>query len=281
MIDRILSALVALSLALLVWLYARSRDQEILDNVTLPCRSAWPRTTPIITAWKSADPARPWYRSAARRTASANCAARSNATNCTSTSVLTVPEEHRNESRYSDTVHIDASDVPAPPGVTPIVAEGRNRIPVTVRRMVTRPLPVRFDALQEDPAGPVVLDPPVVLVTGPQEVLDHVRDHPDAAVGTADAAGQRPAHRRRRRPRRPRPGTGRPARSGGPVQGHGQGAAAAPQGIRPAGRADPFPLPGQLSRCGRSSSTTAPAASPSASPGRSRTSRPKYTHSSI
>src|SRR5437588_5108104 len=36
MIDRILSSLVALSLALLVWLYARSRDQEILDNVTLP-----------------------------------------------------------------------------------------------------------------------------------------------------------------------------------------------------------------------------------------------------
>jgi hypothetical protein len=36
MIDRILSILVALSLALLIWLYARSRDQEILDNVTLP-----------------------------------------------------------------------------------------------------------------------------------------------------------------------------------------------------------------------------------------------------
>ncbi len=36
MIDRILSSLVALSLAFLVWLYARSRDQEILDNVVLP-----------------------------------------------------------------------------------------------------------------------------------------------------------------------------------------------------------------------------------------------------
>src|SRR4051812_19602846 len=36
MIDRMLSGLVALSLALLVWLYARSRDQEILDNVPIP-----------------------------------------------------------------------------------------------------------------------------------------------------------------------------------------------------------------------------------------------------
>jgi hypothetical protein len=36
MLDRLLSALVALCLAFLVWLYARSRDQEILDNVPLP-----------------------------------------------------------------------------------------------------------------------------------------------------------------------------------------------------------------------------------------------------
>ena len=31
MIDRCLSLFVAVSLALLVWLYARSRDQEVLD----------------------------------------------------------------------------------------------------------------------------------------------------------------------------------------------------------------------------------------------------------
>src|SRR6516162_8525143 len=36
MVDRIVSLVVALSLALLVWLYARSRDQEILDNVPIP-----------------------------------------------------------------------------------------------------------------------------------------------------------------------------------------------------------------------------------------------------
>src|SRR5437764_2591432 len=36
MIDRLLSATVALSMAFLVWLYMRSRDQEILDNVPVP-----------------------------------------------------------------------------------------------------------------------------------------------------------------------------------------------------------------------------------------------------
>ena len=36
MIDRLLSVVVAVSLALLVWLYARSREQETLDNVAVP-----------------------------------------------------------------------------------------------------------------------------------------------------------------------------------------------------------------------------------------------------
>ena len=36
MLDRILSSLVALSLALMVWLYLRSRDHEMLDDVPIP-----------------------------------------------------------------------------------------------------------------------------------------------------------------------------------------------------------------------------------------------------
>jgi hypothetical protein len=178
MIDRILSILVALSLALLIWLYARSRDQEILDNVTLPVQ--------ISLAEGDADHYSLEVNGASQAVASFSGPAdrihelrgEVQRNELRIEVVLTVPEAHRNESRYSDTVHIDASRVPAPPGVTPIISESRNRIPVTVRHLVTRPLPVRFDALQEEPAGPVVLDPPVVLVTGPQEVLDHIRAIP-------------------------------------------------------------------------------------------------------
>src|SRR6516162_5342201 len=36
MFDRLISSLVALGLAFLVWLYVRSRDQETLDNVPIP-----------------------------------------------------------------------------------------------------------------------------------------------------------------------------------------------------------------------------------------------------
>ena len=178
MIDRILSSLVALSLALLVWLYARSRDQEILDNVTLPVQISLAEGEADHYSLEVAglSQAVVSFSGPADRIHELRGEVQRNELHIDA--VLTVPEEHRNEGRYADTVHIDASQVPAPPGVTPIVAEGRNRIPVTVRRMVTRPLPVRFDALQEEPGGPVVLDPPVVMVTGPQEILDHVRAIP-------------------------------------------------------------------------------------------------------
>ena len=36
MLDRLISCLMALSLAFLVWLYARGREQESLDNVPIP-----------------------------------------------------------------------------------------------------------------------------------------------------------------------------------------------------------------------------------------------------
>jgi hypothetical protein len=178
MIDRILSLLVALSLALLVWLYARSRDQEILDNVTLPVQVSLAEVEADHYSLEvnGSGQAVVSFSGPSDRIRELRGEIQRNELHIEA--VVTVPEDHRNESRYSDTVHIDASQVPAPPGVTPIVTEGRNRISVTVRRMVTRPLPVRFDALQEESAGPVVIDPAVVLVTGPQEVLDHIRAIP-------------------------------------------------------------------------------------------------------
>ena len=47
MLDRLLSFLVAVSLALLVFLYTRSRDQDTLDNVTVPVK--------IVVATRQAD----------------------------------------------------------------------------------------------------------------------------------------------------------------------------------------------------------------------------------
>src|SRR5262249_30607522 len=92
---------------------------------------------------------------------------------------LTAPEERSEEGhyldRYLDTVHIDTTDVQVPPGVTTMVVEGRNRIPVTLHRLVERRLPVRVDSALEERAGQITLEPANVLVRGPQEVLDKAR----------------------------------------------------------------------------------------------------------
>jgi hypothetical protein len=178
MFDRMLSGLVALSLALLVWLYARSRDQEILDNVPVPVHVALASSqaeqysleltgSPQVMVSFSGSPSRIRELRGILQRGELRV-----------DYVLTVPEDRLHESRYSDTIHIEAGDVHAPPGVTPIVVEGRNRIAVTLHRLIERRLPVRFDNTQDESPGAIVLEPPSVLVRGPQEVLDKVRSIP-------------------------------------------------------------------------------------------------------
>jgi hypothetical protein len=94
------------------------------------------------------------------------------------TLTVTVPEERLGGSRYSDTLLIDSANIHVPAGVTTLIDEGRNRIPVTLHRLVERRLPVRAESDEAGPTGPVEVDPPTVLVRGPQEVLDRTRTLP-------------------------------------------------------------------------------------------------------
>ncbi len=178
MVDRLISSLVALSLAVLVWLYARSRDQEMLDNVPIPVQITLAPgqadhydlelTGPAqILASFTGPPSRirelrTWLRRGEMRVQVS----------------LAVPEDRQNEGRYLDTVRIDAADLHPPPGVRALLVEERNRIPVTLRRLVERRLPVRLDHASEERVGQVTLDPAVVLVRGPEEILDRVRAIP-------------------------------------------------------------------------------------------------------
>lgn len=178
MIDRFISALVALSLASLIWLYVRSRDQDTLDNVPVPVQITLaggltdqydldlPDPCQILASFSG-----PPSRIRDVRNLLHQGELRVEIT-------LTVPENLQNESPYLATVRVDASDVHAPQGVTPLVVEGRNRIPVTLHRLVERPLPVRFTHLLEDRLGQVALEPATVLVRGPREILDRTREVP-------------------------------------------------------------------------------------------------------
>src|SRR5688572_3716390 len=111
MLDRVLSFLVALSLAFLVWLYARSRDQEILDNMPIPVDVALspsqadlyvlevngPAQVPVSF---SGPPARVRELRGMLQRGELRVEMR-----------LSVPDDRLQESRYLDTVRVEATDV--------------------------------------------------------------------------------------------------------------------------------------------------------------------------
>ena len=175
MIDRILSSLVALSLAFLVWLYARSRDQEMLDNVPVPVQISLAPGQASQYDLEVTGPAHVpvSFTGPPSRVRELRLMLQHGELHVDYT--LAVPEDRQNEARYADTVRIDGGDVHPPPGVTATIAEERNRIPVTLHRIVERRLPVRFEHSGEDQLGQIALEPAHVMVRGPEEILERAR----------------------------------------------------------------------------------------------------------
>lgn len=153
MIDRLLSVLMAVCLALLVWLYTRSRDHEMLDNVTLPVEVVLaPRyaehyhlevtgQAQILTS----------FTGPVQRIRELQMMMQRKELQVVKT--FNVPDERLNESRFTEAVVIEAGDLNAPPGVTPLVKQGHNRVLCTLHRLVERRLPVRFDHLRNNARG--------------------------------------------------------------------------------------------------------------------------------
>lgn len=174
MIDRSLSLLMAVCLALLIWLYTRSREQDTLDNVPLPVELL---LSPDKADHYSLELTGPRqivvsFAGPPQRIRELQMMLQRKELHLVKT--IRVPEERLNESRFSDAVLVEAGDINAPVGVTALIGEGRNRIPFTLHRLIERRLPVKFDCLHEGPIGPVILDPETVLVRGPREILDRL-----------------------------------------------------------------------------------------------------------
>lgn len=176
--DRLISATVAAVLGFLVWLYARSRDQEMLDNVPIPVHIALAPGQADNYDLEVTGPAQVVASFAGPPSRMRELRSLLHTGELRVQSALTVPPDRRNEGRYLDTVRVDAADIHVPPGVKAVVPEGRNRIPVTLRRLVERRLPVRVDCGQEDQVMQVTVEPAAVLVRGPQEILDRARALP-------------------------------------------------------------------------------------------------------
>jgi hypothetical protein len=175
MFDRTLSMVVALSLALLVWLYARSRDQEVLDNVPVPVQVTLEPEQAEHYRLELNGPNHVMvsFTGPPLRIRELQSMLQRNELQIPLT--FSVPAEHLHESHYSDSLLVESGDVHVPPGVTAVPLEGRNHVSLTVHRLVEKRLPVRFDSVTDEAAGSVVIEPATVRVRGPQEVLERAR----------------------------------------------------------------------------------------------------------
>jgi hypothetical protein len=172
MLDRILSALVALSLAFLVWLYARCRDQELLDNVPVPVQITLAPGLGEQYTLEAPDVCQVAvsFTGSPSRIRELRWMLRRGELRVAET--VTVPQEHIQESTYHEVIRVQDAEIHPPPGITAVVVQGRNRIPVKLHRLAERHLPVRFEYKSDDPVGGFAVDPPEVVVRGPEEILD-------------------------------------------------------------------------------------------------------------
>lgn len=175
MLDRMLSLLIAVTLACLAWLYARNRDPEVLDNVPVPVQVALVAGQAESYDLELNAPAQVPVSFKGPPSRMRELRQMLQEGGVVVSLILSVPDERKGEAKYLDTLRVDAADVPAPPGVTPMVLEGRNRIPVTLRRVVQRRLPVRLDPPPDDRVNSVRIEPETVLVRGPKVILDRAR----------------------------------------------------------------------------------------------------------
>jgi len=174
MLDRLTSAGIAITLAFLVWLHARNREQEILDNVPIPVTIQLPGHELGRYELELNGPSQilASFTGPASRVREVRGMIQRGEMNVNMTCV--VPAERANDARYLDTVNIRAEDLEVPFGVHVNVLAGHNRIPVTVRRLIERPLPVVLDHAIEDRLNTVQIEPTTVVVRGPQEILERL-----------------------------------------------------------------------------------------------------------
>lgn len=192
MIDRLISALIALSMAFLVWMYVRSRELDTLDNVPVPVKINLATGLADQYDLDVPDPCHVYASFTGPPSRIRELRAMLHHGELRVEISLTIPENLQNESPYVDTVRVDASDIHTPHGVTPMVDEGRNRIPVTLHRLVDRRLPVRFSHLLDDRVAQATLEPATVVVRGPRQILDRTREivtQPYSLPSAADRPG--------------------------------------------------------------------------------------------
>src|SRR5262245_47833281 len=172
MLDRLVSVFVAISLALLVWLYARSRDQEILDHVPIPVEVTLASAQGDHYSLEVVGPAQVVASFTGPPSRIRELRGLLQRDGLKVDLAYSVPPDRLKESKINETLVVEPGDLHAPAGLTPVLVPGRNQVRILLHRLVERRLPVRFEHSLERYLGQVVVEPSTVLVRGPQEVLE-------------------------------------------------------------------------------------------------------------
>lgn len=174
----ILELMVALSLAFLVWIYTRSREQASIDQVDVPVLITLASGTAgnyelelngssRIPMSFTGPPSR--MRELRRMLQRGSLQVRIQ---------VSVPEEHQKDSTYHDLVSVEPGSVPVPPGVITVIADGYNGIPYTLHRLEEKMLPVRLDYAGDVSIKEMKIEPATVRVRGPKAILDRSQEIP-------------------------------------------------------------------------------------------------------
>jgi hypothetical protein len=174
----LLKAGVALSLAFLCWLYARSRHQETIDDVLVPVHVALMSddlgrhevevngTNRVMVSFAGPPSRIRELRGLLQRgTVQVK-------------STVVIPEDKQSDGSYRDTVRVEPGDLAVPPGVAVMLCEGHNTVPVTVHKISERLIPVRLESVGDARISQIKVEPAMVLVRGPQDVLEQIRAIP-------------------------------------------------------------------------------------------------------
>lgn len=178
-VDRFSSLAVAFALALMAWLYGSNRDQEIIENVTVPVVVSLNSlqqdnfVLDVVSNMKVhvSFSGSPLKIRELRRSIEHD--------ECVSKIEYSVTEDRLGEHKFGDNVVITESDIPVPKGVRARLVDGKNKIPVTVYRLGEKLIPVRLESGMEGSAfSQVVIEPSSVLVKGPIEILERTKTMP-------------------------------------------------------------------------------------------------------
>src|SRR3954467_10396433 len=118
MIDRLQSAFVAIGLALLIWLYARSRDQETLDHVPVPVVVALDPGQASSYSLEIAGPAQVLASFSGSPSRIRELRTLLQRDQLKVELSYTVPADRLKENRLHEALLIESTNLHAPPGVT-------------------------------------------------------------------------------------------------------------------------------------------------------------------